>query len=64
MAMNQGASPHETFSTRFAFLMAAIGAAVGLGNIWKFPYSLGNSGGSAFVIIYLVAASSLWPHRS
>jgi len=55
MAMNQGASPHENFSTRFAFLMATIGAAVGLGNIWKFPYSLGNSGGSAFVIIYLVA---------
>lgn len=54
MSVNQSA-PHENFSTRFAFLMASIGAAVGLGNIWKFPYTLGNSGGSAFVVIYLIA---------
>lgn len=46
---------HESFSSRFAFLMAAIGAAVGLGNIWKFPYTLGSSGGSAFVLVYLIA---------
>ena len=35
--------------------MAAIGAAVGLGNIWKFPYMLGSNGGAAFVLIYLLA---------
>ncbi len=46
---------HESFSSRFAFLMASIGAAVGLGNIWKFPYTLGSSGGSAFVLVYLLA---------
>jgi NSS family neurotransmitter:Na+ symporter len=46
---------HESWSSRLAFLMAAIGAAVGLGNIWKFPYTLGSSGGSAFVIVYVIA---------
>lgn len=37
------------------FLLAAIGAAVGLGNIWKFPYMLGSNGGAAFVVVYLLA---------
>jgi NSS family neurotransmitter:Na+ symporter len=46
---------HEHWSNRFAFLMASIGAAVGLGNIWKFPYTLGSSGGSGFLIVYLFA---------
>jgi NSS family neurotransmitter:Na+ symporter len=35
--------------------LASVGAAVGLGNIWKFPYTLGSSGGSAFVLIYVLA---------
>ena len=38
-----------------AFILASIGAAVGLGNIWKFPYTLGNGGGSAFVLVYVLA---------
>lgn len=38
-----------------AFILASIGAAVGLGNIWKFPYTLGSSGGSAFILVYVVA---------
>jgi neurotransmitter:Na+ symporter, NSS family len=46
---------HERFSTRAGFLFAAIGAAIGLGNIWKFPYMLGVNGGAAFVLVYLVA---------
>ena len=46
---------HETFSTRIGFLLAAMGAAVGLGNIWKFPYTLGVNGGAAFVLVYLLA---------
>ncbi len=45
----------EGWSGRLAFILAAIGAAVGLGNIWKFPYTLGSSGGSAFVLIYVLA---------
>ncbi len=43
-----------SFATRFGFLMAAAGSAVGLGNIWKFPYITGEYGGGAFVLVYLV----------
>jgi neurotransmitter:Na+ symporter, NSS family len=43
-----------TWSTRFAFVLAAIGGAVGLGNIWRFPYLTGTHGGGAFVAVYLV----------
>lgn len=45
---------HENWSSRLTFLLAAIGFAVGLGNIWKFPYVAGQNGGSAFVLIYLI----------
>jgi NSS family neurotransmitter:Na+ symporter len=45
---------HEHWSSRLTFLLAAIGFAVGLGNIWRFPYIAGQNGGSAFVIIYLL----------
>ena len=44
---------HETWSSRWTFIMAATGSAVGLGNIWKFPYIAGENGGGAFVLIYL-----------
>lgn len=48
--------PHrEHWSSRLAFVLAAAGSAVGLGNIWKFPYITGVNGGGWFVLIYLVA---------
>lgn len=42
------------WSSRFAFILAASGSAVGLGNIWKFPYITGENGGGAFVLVYLL----------
>ena len=44
------------FRTNFGFLMAAVGSAVGLGNIWGFPNKMGASGGFTFLIIYLILA--------
>jgi hypothetical protein len=45
----------ETFSSRRLFILSAIGSAVGLGNIWRFPYIAYDNGGGAFLIPYLVA---------
>lgn len=42
------------FSSRIGFILAAAGSAVGLGNIWKFPYEAGENGGAAFLLIYLL----------
>ena len=44
------------FNSNFGFLMAALGSAVGLGNLWSFPYKLGLGGGFAFLIIYTILA--------
>ena len=44
---------HSQWSSRMGFVLAATGSAVGLGNIWKFPYMVGQSGGAAFVLVYL-----------
>ncbi|WP_455221949.1 sodium-dependent transporter [Kaarinaea lacus] len=46
-------SIHGEWSSRWIFILAATGSAVGLGNIWKFPYMAGENGGGAFVLIYL-----------
>ncbi|MFZ5610344.1 MAG: sodium-dependent transporter [Pseudomonadota bacterium] len=50
----QRASVHGSWSSRLTFVLAAVGSAVGLGNIWKFPYEAGQGGGGAFVIVYLL----------
>ena len=47
-------SIHGQWSSRLAFILAATGSAVGLGNIWKFPYIAGENGGGAFVLVYLL----------
>lgn len=49
-------STRGSFSSRIGFIAAAAGSAVGLGNIWKFPYEVGNYGGAAFLIIYVLCA--------
>ncbi len=46
-------SIHGQWSSRWAFIMAATGSAVGLGNIWRFPYLTGEYGGGAFVLMYI-----------
>ena len=47
-------SIHGQWSSRWAFILAATGSAVGLGNIWRFPYVTGENGGGAFVLVYLL----------
>jgi NSS family neurotransmitter:Na+ symporter len=54
-APTAGSGTREVFATRGAFIFAAIGSAIGLGNIWRFPYVAYESGGGAFIIPYLVA---------
>ncbi len=51
---NLRTSIHGYWTSRFAFVLAAAGSAVGLGNIWKFPYMAGENGGGAFVLLYLI----------
>ena len=46
----------SSWGSNLGFLMAAIGSAVGLGNIWGFPYKMGRSGGFTFLIAYLLLA--------
>ncbi len=46
----------EHFGSRFAVIMALAGSAVGLGNIWRFPYMVGRHGGGAFIIVYIVCS--------
>ena len=50
----QAKGMHGIWTSRWTFIMAATGSAVGLGNMWKFPYVAGSFGGGAFVLVYLV----------
>lgn len=49
--------PRETFSSRTGVLLTMIGVAVGLGNVWRFPYMVGRDGGAAFVVVYVVVVA-------
>ena len=53
------AAPRGEFTSRFGFLMAASGSAVGLGNIWGFPTNAATNGGAAFLFVYLILAFAL-----
>ncbi len=50
-------SKHGMWSSQWLFVLAAAGSAVGLGNIWKFPYIAGQNGGGAFVVVYLACVA-------
>lgn len=47
----------ENWSSKLGFILAASGSAIGLGNIWKFPYVAGENGGAAFIIVYLICTA-------
>ena len=44
----------EKFSSRLGFILISAGCAIGLGNVWKFPYIVGQYGGAAFILLYLI----------
>ena len=49
----RGDASRELFGTRIGFVLAAAGSAIGLGNMWRFPYQTAEGGGAAFVVLYL-----------
>lgn len=56
MSITPANPSREGWSSRFAFVLTALGVSVGLGNIWRFPYMVGENGGGAFILIYLCCA--------
>jgi NSS family neurotransmitter:Na+ symporter len=58
MQQNQSGQ-RELFNTRVGFILAAVGSAVGLGNMWRFPYVAAEGGGAAFVLVYIVLTLSI-----
>ena len=55
----QGSGMRANFGTKLGIILATAGSAVGLGNVWRFPYMTGQNGGAAFIIIY-VACVLCW----
>ena len=52
----------ENFKSRLGFILVSAGCAIGLGNVWKFPYICGENGGAAFILIYLIFLAVMgWP---
>ena len=44
----------ERLGSRLGFILLSAGCAIGIGNVWKFPYMVGQNGGGAFVLVYLI----------
>lgn len=57
--MSMQERPREQWGSRLGFMLAALGSAVGLGNIWRFSYVAGESGGAAFILIYLLCIAAI-----
>jgi len=57
--MLQGGGERDSFSSKFGVIAAAAGSAIGLGNIWRFPYVAGQNGGGAFLLIYLLFIAAI-----
>ncbi|MFC6197097.1 sodium-dependent transporter [Ponticaulis profundi] len=55
MALPSVSGKSDHWGSRFGFIMAAVGSSVGLGNLWRFPFTAGENGGSAFILIYLAS---------
>jgi neurotransmitter:Na+ symporter, NSS family len=53
--MNCNETERSQWSSRFGFVLASVGGAIGLGNVWKFPYVTGKYGGASFLIVFLIA---------
>jgi NSS family neurotransmitter:Na+ symporter len=49
----------DSFNSQLGLILAAIGSAVGLGNIWRFPYLVGQNGGAVFIFVYLIFVVSI-----
>ena len=49
----------ENWGSRLGFILAASGSAIGLGNVWRFPYMVGMNGGAAFLVVYLILVASV-----
>ncbi len=50
----------ETLKSRLGFILLSAGCAIGIGNVWKFPYMAGQGGGGAFVLFFTCCSWSFW----
>ena len=57
-------SERGNFATKLGIVLATAGSAVGLGNVWRFPYMTGQNGGAAFIIIYIALQVLAHPYFS
>ena len=63
MAVSSNSEERGQFGSSLGFIMAAAGSAVGLGNIWRFPYLVGENGGGAFVFVYIICVLFISNHN-